>query len=47
MTGFYDRHVVRPRLIGCACGAGPIRRQRIKIVPLTLGWSSSSASAVA
>ena len=36
MTSFYDRHVL-PRLIGCACGAGPIRRQRIKIVPLAHG----------
>lgn len=36
MTGFYDRHIL-PRLIGCACGAGPIRRQRTKIVPLAQG----------
>jgi hypothetical protein len=32
MTNFYDRHVL-PRLIGYACGAGPIRRQRAKGVP--------------
>ncbi len=36
MTGFYDRHVL-PQLIGCACGAGPIRRQRAKIVPRAEG----------
>jgi len=36
MTSFYDRHVL-PRLIGCACGAGSIRRQRIKIVPRAHG----------
>ncbi len=36
MPGFYDRHVL-PRLIGCACGAGPVRRQRAKIVPLARG----------
>ncbi len=36
MTNFYDRHVL-PRLIGCACGAGPIRRQRVKIVPRARG----------
>lgn len=36
MTNFYDRHVL-PRLIGCACGAGPIRRQRVKIVPRAKG----------
>jgi ubiquinone/menaquinone biosynthesis C-methylase UbiE len=32
MTSFYDRHVL-PRLIGCACGARPIQRQRAKVVP--------------
>jgi ubiquinone/menaquinone biosynthesis C-methylase UbiE len=36
MTSFYDRHVL-PRLIGCACGAGPIQRQRTKIVPQARG----------
>lgn len=36
MSGFYDRHVL-PRLIGCACGAGPIRHQRAKIVPRAQG----------
>lgn len=36
MTSFYDRHVL-PRLIACACGAGPIRRQRVKIVPRAQG----------
>lgn len=32
MTSFYDRHIL-PRLIGCACGAGAIAKQRAKIVP--------------
>ncbi len=32
MTSFYDRHIM-PRLIGCACAAGPIRKQREKVVP--------------
>jgi ubiquinone/menaquinone biosynthesis C-methylase UbiE len=32
MTSFYNRHVL-PRLIGCACGARPIQRQRAKVVP--------------
>jgi ubiquinone/menaquinone biosynthesis C-methylase UbiE len=32
MASFYDRHVL-PRLIGCACGARPIQRQRAKVVP--------------
>ena len=36
MTSFYDRHVL-PCLIGCACGAGPIRRQRVKTVPRAQG----------
>lgn len=36
MTKFYDRHVL-PRLIGCACGAGPIHRQRAKFVPRAKG----------
>lgn len=36
MSGFYDRHVL-PRLIGCACGAGPIRHQRARIVPRAQG----------
>ena len=32
MASFYERHVL-PHLIGCACGARPIRRQRAKVVP--------------
>jgi len=36
VTSFYDRHVL-PRLIACACGAGPIRRQRARIVPRARG----------
>ena len=36
MASFYERHVL-PHLIGCACGAGPIRRQRAKIVPQASG----------
>ncbi|HJV43686.1 MAG TPA: SAM-dependent methyltransferase, partial [Caulobacter sp.] len=36
MTSFYDRHVL-PRLIGCACGAGAIARQRAKVVPRARG----------
>ena len=43
--GFYDRHIL-PRLIGCACGAKPIAKQRAKITPeasgvvLELGFGS-------
>jgi len=36
MTSFYDRHIL-PRLIGCACGAGAIAKQRAKVVPLAEG----------
>ncbi|HEX6859097.1 MAG TPA: class I SAM-dependent methyltransferase [Caulobacteraceae bacterium] len=36
MTSFYDRHIM-PRLIGCACGARPIAKQRAKVVPLATG----------
>ena len=36
MTSFYDRHVM-PRLIGCACAARPIMKQRAKVVPLAEG----------
>jgi ubiquinone/menaquinone biosynthesis C-methylase UbiE len=36
MTSFYDRHVM-PRLIGCACAARPIMRQRAKVVPFAEG----------
>jgi ubiquinone/menaquinone biosynthesis C-methylase UbiE len=36
MTSFYDRHVL-PRLIGCACGAGAIAKQRAKVVPQARG----------
>ena len=32
MASFYERHVL-PHLIGCACGARPISRQRAKVVP--------------
>jgi SAM-dependent methyltransferase len=32
MASFYERHLL-PRLIGCACGARPIQRQRAKVVP--------------
>ena len=34
--GFYDRHVL-PHVIGFACGAKPIRKQREKVVPLVEG----------
>lgn len=30
-------HVVLPRLIDCACGLGPVTRQRRKVVPLAQG----------
>jgi ubiquinone/menaquinone biosynthesis C-methylase UbiE len=33
---FYERYILPP-LINCACGAGPIRRQREKIVPRAQG----------
>jgi len=36
VSSFYDRQIL-PRLIGCACGAKPIRRQRAKIVPRARG----------
>ena len=36
MSSFYDRQIL-PHLIGCACGAKPIRRQRAKIVPRARG----------
>lgn len=36
MTSFYDRYVL-PRVIGCACAARPIMKQRAKIVPLAAG----------
>ena len=34
--GFYDRYI-GPALIACACSAGPISRQREKVVPLASG----------
>ena len=34
--GLYDRFVL-PRLIGCACGAKPIAKQRAKLVPRAYG----------
>lgn len=34
--GLYDKYVL-PRLIGCACGTGPIEKQRAKIVPSANG----------
>lgn len=36
MASFYERHIL-PHLIGCACGAAPIQRQRAKIVPKASG----------
>lgn len=36
MASFYERHVL-PHLIGCACGARPIQRQRAKVVPNASG----------
>lgn len=36
MTSFYDRYVL-PRLIGCACAAPSIMKQRAKVVPLAQG----------
>lgn len=34
--GFYNRHIL-PRLLDCACGVGPIEKQRAKVVPLARG----------
>lgn len=34
--GFYERHIL-PHLINCACGSGPIRQQRSKVVPRAYG----------
>lgn len=34
--GFYDKHVL-PRIINCACGTKPIRKQREKVVPRASG----------
>ena len=36
MASLYERYVL-PRLLGCACGARPIRRQRRRIVPRARG----------
>lgn len=36
MTSWWDRHVV-PGLIGCACAAKPIMKQRAKVVPRAHG----------
>lgn len=36
MASFYERHIL-PHVIGCACGARPIQRQRAKIVPRASG----------
>jgi SAM-dependent methyltransferase len=36
LTSFYERHVL-PHVIGCACGAQPIQRQRAKVVPRASG----------
>lgn len=36
MAGLYERWVL-PRLIGLACGSGPIERQRAKVVPQASG----------
>ena len=36
MASFYERHIL-PRLIGCACAARPIMRQRAKVVPFAEG----------
>jgi len=36
MTSLYDRYVL-PRLLGCACSASPIMRQRQKVVPRASG----------
>lgn len=34
--GFYNRYIM-PRMINCACGTKPIRKQREKVVPLAHG----------
>ena len=34
--GFYDNHIL-PRVINCACGTKPIRKQREKVVPRASG----------
>ena len=34
--GFYNRYIM-PRMINCACGMKPIRKQREKVVPLAAG----------
>jgi SAM-dependent methyltransferase len=34
--GFYDQRVL-PHVINCACGTGPIMKQREKVVPLATG----------
>ena len=34
--GFYAKHIL-PRFINCACGAGPIMKQRQKVVPAARG----------
>jgi ubiquinone/menaquinone biosynthesis C-methylase UbiE len=36
MASLYDRYVL-PHVIACACGAGPIRHQRAKVVPHARG----------
>jgi ubiquinone/menaquinone biosynthesis C-methylase UbiE len=36
MTSFYERKIL-PHVIGCACGARPIQRQRAKVVPAARG----------
>lgn len=36
LFGLYDRFVL-PRLIGCACGAKPIAKQRAKLMPYATG----------
>lgn len=36
MNSFYERHIL-PHLIGCACGAPPIRGLRAQIVPQATG----------
>lgn len=30
--GFYDKHIL-PRFINCACGSGPMMKQREKVIP--------------
>ncbi len=36
MASFYDRHIL-PHVIGCACSAKPVMKQRAKVVPLACG----------